>query len=552
MNSHKYKQIPLDGLAGLKQNFSADSMSGIMVFMLALPLSLGIAKASDFPAIYGLVTAIIGGVVVSFFSGSALAIKGPAAGLIVIASGAVTAFGGNDKLLGWHLTLAAIVIAGLLQILFGILKFGKFSDYFPGAAIHGMLAAIGIIIMSKQIHNLLGIDPALLNGKEPLQLIQMIPNSIIHENPHLAEIGFACLLVMIILSYIKNQHIKKIPPPMVVLAISIPLGYVLHLKTDGMISNYALVKVESILNVVSKNPINVNFSGLTSHPVAMIQYVILFALIGSIESLLTVKAMDSKDPYKRRSDTNKDLSAIGIGNVIAGILGGLPMISEVARSTSNVINGAKTRWANFFHGLFLLLALILALPFINMIPNAALAAMLIFVGFKLAHPKEFKHMWHIGKDQFLIFLTTIILTLAFDLLIGVLSGILLEILVNFYHGASIKGAFSTKLTRLIIDGEKITLQLSPDTVFTNILGLKKCMDSIPMGLQLEIDFSKVNLVDHTSMLTIYHFAEDYTEKGGHVKFVGKKYLVKTGDDKSSGRKYVNGNSVVNAGDINLL
>ena len=552
MNSHKYKQIPLDGLASLKQNFSVDSMSGVMVFMLALPLSLGIAKASDFPAIYGLVTAIIGGVVVSFFSGSALAIKGPAAGLIVIASGAVTAFGGNDKLLGWHLTLAAIVIAGVLQILFGLLKFGKFSDYFPGAAIHGMLAAIGIIIMSKQIHNLLGIDPALLNGKEPLQLIQMIPNSIIHENPHLAEIGFACLLVMIILSYIKNQQIKKIPPPMVVLAISIPLGFVLHLKTDGMISNYALVKVESILDVVSKNPINVNFSGLTSHPVSLIQYVILFALIGSIESLLTVKAMDSKDPYKRKSDPNKDLSAIGIGNVIAGILGGLPMISEVARSTSNVINGAKTRWANFFHGLFLLLALIIAVPFINMIPNAALAAMLIFVGFKLAHPKEFKHMWHIGKDQFLIFLTTVILTLTFDLLIGVLSGILLEILVNFYHGASLKGAFSTKLTRLIIDGEKIKLQLSPDTVFTNILGLKKCMDSIPMGLHIEIDFSKVNIVDHTSMLTIYQFAEDYTEKGGHVNFVGKENLVKTGDDKSSGRKQVKRNYVVNAGDINLL
>jgi len=537
MNYNKIKKIPLDGLAGLKQNLSADAMSGFLVFMLALPLSLGIAKASDFPTIYGLLTAIIGGVVVSFFSGSALSIKGPAAGLIVIVSGAVTAFGGNDKILGWHLTLAAIVISGLVQIVFGLLKFGKFSDFFPGAAIHGMLAAIGIIIMSKQIHNLLGVDPELLKGKEPLQLIQMIPNSIVSENSYLAEIGFACLMVLVILSYIKNQHIKKIPPPMVVLAISIPLGYILNLKTDGIVGNYALVNVGNILTVVRESPINVDFSGMYSHTGTFIQYVVLFALIGSIESLLTVKAMDSKDPYKRRSNTNKDLTAVGIGNFLSGILGGLPMISEVARSTSNIINGAQTRWANFFHGLFLLVSLIVAVPLINMIPNAALAAMLIFVGFKLAHPKEFMHMWHVGKDQFLIFLSTVIITLATDLLIGVLSGILLEIIVNFYHGASLKGVFSTNDINLVVDDKNVKLVLSPDTVFTNILGLKRNFDSIPDKRNLEIDFSQVKLVDHTSMLAIYSFANEYSENGGQVRFIGKEQLVKTGRDKNSGRKY---------------
>jgi MFS superfamily sulfate permease-like transporter len=536
MNTKKFKQIPLDGWAGLKQNFSADAMSGFMVFMLALPLSIGIAKASDFPPIYGLVTAIIGGVIVSFFSGSLLSIKGPAAGLIVIASGAVTAFGGEDKILGWHYALAAITIAGLVQIVFGLLKFGKFSDYFPGAAIHGMLAAIGIIIMSKQIHFLVGINPVLLKGKEPLELIAMIPNSLVHENPHLAEIGLACLAVLVLLSYVKNRHIKKIPPPMIVLAIAIPLGLILHLKTDGEVSNYALVSVGNIIDVLKENPINVNFSGLNNNLSNLIQYVVLFALIGSIESLLTVKALDGMDPYKRHANPNKDLLAIGIGNTLSGIIGGLPMISEVARSSANVINGAKTRWANFFHGLFLLLSLILAVPFINMIPNAALAAMLIFVGFKLAHPKEFKHVWHVGKDQFIIFIVTIFLTLATDLLIGVLSGIALEIIVNFFHGAKFKGSFSTKGSEIVITDDMVFLVLAPNTVFTNILGLKRNMDSLPRGTSVCVDFSKTHIVDHTSMLAIHKFAESFTERGGQIKFIGNEHLQKTGLDKDSTRK----------------
>ena len=180
-------KIPLDGFAGLKQNLTKDALSGFLVFLLALPLSLGIAKASDFPPIFGLVTAIIGGVVVSFFSGTLLSIKGPAAGLIVIASGSVAIFGGGE--IGWQLTLGAIVVAGLIQILFGVLKLGSLADFFPTSAIHGMLAAIGIIIMSKQIHTLLGVDPSLLKGKEPLELLAMIPNSIMHENFH-AIVGF--------------------------------------------------------------------------------------------------------------------------------------------------------------------------------------------------------------------------------------------------------------------------------------------------------------------------------------------------------------------------
>lgn len=533
INKNQKRYYPADGLAGLKQNFSKDTLSGFMVFLLALPLSLGIAKASDFPAIFGLVTAIIGGVLVSFFAGSRLTIKGPAAGLIVIASGAVTAFGGGE--IGWHLALGAIVVAGIVQIVFGVFKLGKLADFFPGAAIHGMLAAIGIIIISKQIHTLLGINPSHLNGKEPLELLAMIPESIIHENAHLAEIGIACLILLIVLSFIKHQKIKKIPAPLVVLAIAIPLGQALHIKTEGAISNFSLVKIGSIFDSFKGGLINADFSGLTSNIGSFIQYVILFALIGSLESLLTAKAIDSADPFKRKSDFNKDLIAVGIGNTIAGLLGGLPMISEVARSSANVGNGARTRWANFFHGLFLLLAVLFAVSFIEMIPNAALAAMLIFVGFKLAHPKEFVHMLHIGKSQFIIFTATVVVTLATDLLIGVGTGILFEIILNLMNGASIKNLFKSNIVLSKQTEEDYTLTVNGGLMFSNILGFKKIFATLPQGKNITIDVSKAKIVDHTSILTLNSLVEDYKDDGGSIKVEGFENHKQLGHSATSTR-----------------
>jgi MFS superfamily sulfate permease-like transporter len=368
-------KIPKDGWEGLKENFGKDALSGFMVFLLALPLSLGIAGACDFPKIMGLIPAIIGGLVVSFFMGGRLTIKGAAAGLIVIAANSVAAFGGGD--IGWHLTLGVIIVAGIVQILFGVLKLGKLSDFFPGAAIHGMLAAIGIIIMSKQIHFLLGIDPKILKGKEPLELLAMIPESIMSADHHVEIIGLLGLGILFGLTSFKKGFLSKIPAPLVVLILAIPLGLVFHFNETE--PTFDLVKVGSIFEAFTKGfdfdgtgffsrgLINVDFSGITNHTSTFILYVVLFSLIGTIESMLTAKAMDGKDPYKRKTNHNKDLISVGIGNTICGIFGGLPMISEVARSSANIHNGAKTRWANFFHGLFMLLALLVAVPVIEMI-----------------------------------------------------------------------------------------------------------------------------------------------------------------------------------------
>ncbi|MFM8348023.1 MAG: SulP family inorganic anion transporter, partial [Bacteroidota bacterium] len=297
-------QLPADGLAGLKENWKADMLSGFLVFLLALPLSLGIAKASEFPPAMGVLTAMIGGLVVSIFAGSRLTIKGPAAGLITICAGAVTEMGGGTE--GWHLALGAIVVAAGIQMIFGLLKFGSLSDFFPHSAVHGMLAAIGLIIFSKQIHVLLGIDPATLKGLEPLELFARIPDSIMHEDIKVTMLGVLSLVIIFGLPFVKSKILRKIPAPMYVLAVTIPLAWLMDFKNTE--PAFDMVKIGDFWGGIG---FNADFSLIGT--AVFWKYVIMFLFVNSLESLLTVKAIDDLDPWRRPSNPNKDLVAVGIG-----------------------------------------------------------------------------------------------------------------------------------------------------------------------------------------------------------------------------------------------
>ncbi len=530
MNSKVKKYIPADGLPGLKENFKTDAISGFIVFLLALPLSLGIAKASEFPPAMGLLTAIIGGVLVSFIMGSRLTIKGPAAGLIVIVAGSVAEFGQGDAVLGWKLALGAMVVAGVVQILFGVFKLGKLADFFPLSAIHGMLAAIGIIIIAKQIPVLLNDDPVLGKGKGPLELLANIPNFIINLDPKATIIGVVSLAIMLGWPKIKNKSIKMIPAPLVVLLFAIPCELFMHFKETE--PAYALVKIG---NFVDSLGFNASFDGISQTGI-FIKYVIMFALVGSLESLLTVKAIDLMDPFKRKSDMNKDLIAVGIGNTFAAFLGGLPMISEVARSSSNVNNGAKTRWANFFHGVFILVFVLLAAPILEMIPNAALAAMLITVGIKLAHPKEFIHTFKIGREQLAIFLITIFFTLFEDLLVGIAAGIVLKMIIHLFNGTPLSSFFKAP-TLVSFEGDNYLVEIDKSAVFTNYLGVKRKLESIPPGFNVTIDLKKTKLVDHSVMENLEHFKHDYeSNDNSKVTIIGLEKHKPLSNHPLSGRK----------------
>ena len=530
----KTLEIPKDGLEGLKQNWRVDAISGFLVFLLALPLSLGIAKASGFPAAMGVLTAMIGGMVVSIFAGSALTIKGPAAGLITICAGAVAELGALniEGYTGVQLACGVIVVMSLIQIVFGFLKFGSLSDFFPPSAVHGMLAAIGLIIFSKQIHVLLGIDPATLKGLEPIELYEMIPHSFANADPRVALVGIVSLVIIFGMPFLKGNFIKKIPAPMVVLVVTIPMAVIMDFRHTE--PAFDLV---SIGNFWENIRFNASFAAIGTG--VFWKYVVMFLFINSLESLLTVKAIDGMDPYKRESNANKDLSALGAGNALSGLLGGLPMISEVARSSANVNFGGRTRWSNFFHGFFLLVAMLLFIPVIEMIPNSALAALLIAVGYRLASPKEFFKTYKIGAEQLVIFVITIIVTVSTDLLIGVGSGILAKFIFHILNGAPLRSLFKPRY-EFSENGDEYSIAVKDSAIFSNLIGFKNLFKSLKPGKKVIINFAEARIVDHSFMEQLHHFEEEYQHGGGTVSVLGFEHFQVMSSHPLASRKLIVG------------
>ncbi len=496
------------------QYWKNDISSGFFVFLLALPLSIGIAKASGFPAAAGILTAMIGGLAVSFFpKSSPLSIKGPAAGLITVCAGAILEFSKIDdpsKALG-HLSGILIVMA-ILQVIMGYLKFGSLAELFPHSAVHGMLAAIGVIIIAKQIPVLLGDDPLIYRGESPIELLLDIPKFIQNAHPHIAIIGVFGLFVLFIIPFLKFKILKKIPGPMVVLLLTVPLSLAWHLKTEE--PAYALVKIGDFWGNIHFAP---RFDLISSW--VFWKYVFMFLFVNSLESLLTVKALDDLDPMKRKTNPNGDIIALGVGNGLSGLLGGLPMISEVVRSSANIDFGAKSRGSNFFHGFFLLTAMLLLIPAIELIPNTALAAMLIFAGYRLASPKEFIQTYRLGKEQLVIFLVTIFATLGTDLLIGVFAGILTKLLFHLIGGAPFRSLFVSK-HHIIKNETSIRVQILDSAIFTNILTFKGVFGDLPKNKTLILDFSQCALVDNPFMEFVEHLELEWTESGNAFEIIG--------------------------------
>ncbi|WP_437642019.1 SulP family inorganic anion transporter [Sorangium sp. So ce854] len=487
--------------------WKSDLVSGFLVFLIALPLSLGIAMASGFPPIAGVLTAVVGGVIATWLGSAPLTIKGPAAGLIVIALGAVQELGGGDNATGYRRALACIVVAAAVQIAFALARVGALGDLFPSSVVHGMLAAIGIIICSKQIHTLLGVTPT---AKEPLPLLLEVPASVLRLNPAIALIGVLSLLLLFGYPVLarRTRWMQKIPAPLLVLAVAMPLALVFHLEHRH---TYTLSSTDSTYTVGPKFLVNLpgnllqaitfpDFS-LVASPVSL-KYVVMFALVGSIESLLSAKAVSSLDPERRSPDLDKDLLATGVGNLAAGVLGGLPMISEIVRSSANIGYGAKSRLSNFFHGAFLLLFVAFAPGLIHRIPLAALAAMLVFTGVRLASPKEFVKTFRIGKEQLVVFIATAAITIATDLLVGVAAGIAVEMLIHVLNGAPLRSLFRPVIEERV-EGGRLVLRVKQAAVFSNYLSIKRRLAQHPDALTIEIDFQDTRLVDHTVMANLH-------------------------------------------------
>lgn len=546
---------PVGDVAGFIKYLRYDLISGFLVFLIALPLCLGIALACGYPAIAGIFTAVVGSVIATFVSNSELTIKGPAAGLIVIAIGCIESFGGDGAVGGfteidmqaYKLALAVGVGAAVLQILFGLFRGGILGEFFPLAAVHGMLAAIGIIIMVKQFPIALGYE----GGKgEPLEMIREIPHYIQHMNPEIALIGVVGILIMFLWPLVQKSaaFLKAVPAPLVVLLVTVPMGMYFDLLHEHAyeFNGYQYEVGESFLVTMPDRVFGMfdfittpDFSAYSpEHLGNSIVWILMFFIIGTLESILSAKAVDVIDPWKRKTDMNRDTIAVGLGNLVSSFVGGLPMISEIVRSKANIDNGARTRFADLWHGLFLLACVALLPTVLHRIPLAALAAMLLYTGFRLTHPTEFIHTYRTGPEQLVIFVATLVGVLATDLLIGIAIGIGVKMFIHLMNGVPVTSLFKPYLDVTIRDDNIAYVQAHKSAVFSNwILFRSKLVNAgINERRNVILDMSDTKLVDHSVMEKLHELESDFSDANLELKVIGLGDHKHLADHKYAARK----------------
>ena len=500
--------------------------SGFVVSLVALPLGLGLAIASEAPPIAGVIASIVGGVICSIFGGSNLTITGPGNGLVIVLLYSITSLGNGDLYQGYLYTLAAIVFSGVLMFLFGVFRLGALSEFFPSSSLQGMLAAIGIGILAKQLHVMLGVTT--VNGA-PLNVLSKVPDtlSFLFSNLTLyfwvpVFLGLFSLVVLIFYSKLRSPLFRMVPAPMWVIVFAVGVSFYLEFFTDGLYSISESLMIRLPKNIVTNIPAP-DYSLIGS--LEFITTVISITLIASIESLLSIKAVDKLDPQKRRSNVNKDLRSLGIATTLSGLIGGLPVVTVIARSSVNVNNGGSNRTSNFTHAMFLLVFVLIFQDLIERIALPSLAAILVYTGYKLAAPDNFIRILKIGREQAAIFIITFVITLTNGIVVGIATGILFTFLIHVYLNNSFF-LFSRNWLKpnvlMYLEAETGNYYLSVKNFcnFLNFFKLKKKLDEIPETSNVIIDFSLCDFVDHTVMEGLSEYISVFEKKGGGIEVIG--------------------------------
>ena len=514
-------------------NLKSDFASGLVVFLVALPLCLGIALASGAPLFSGIISGIIGGIAVGFLSKSHLSVSGPAAGLTAIVLTAITDLGAFDVF------LLAVLLAGLIQLLLGFIKAGTISNYFPTNVIEGMLAGIGVIIFLKQIPHAFGYDKdyegdfAFLQNDGENTFSELF-ETLGHIQLGSVVISSISLLLLIYWSKVPFfQQFKLVPPALIAVIVSvlaneffIASGSSLSIKSEHLVSLPVPSSIEEFKNIF----IFPDFTAITNSKVWIIAFTI--AVVASIETLLCIEAADRMDAQKRYTDTNIELKAQGVGNILSALLGGLPMTSVVVRTSANNNAGAKSKMSAIIHGILLLIS-VLAIPtLLNKIPLATLAAVLLLVGYKLANPKTIIHFWEKGKYQFIPFMATLLAVVFTDLLKGVALGMIISII--FILKGNMQRAYKFKKEEYH-DGDVIHIELAQEVSFLNKAAIKSTLASIPENSKVEINASDTVYIAHDVLDLIKEFKKIRAkEENIKVKLVGfkKAYgLISTGEEE---------------------
>lgn len=495
------------------KSIASDLPSAIVVYLVALPLCLGIALGSNTPLFSGIIAGIVGGIVIGLLSGSHKSVSGPAAGLTAIVITAIA------LLPSFEAFLVSVFICGAIQLILGFARAGVIGDYIPKSVIKGMLAAIGIILILKQMPHLVGYDKdfegdqAFLqqNGENTFTGIFGALNSI---TPAAILIGIVCIAFQFLWGSFaekKQGWIKLVPAPLLVVLLGIGINEMVKLQSPG----YGL-RAEHLVNIPIANSAKEFFSFFTFPDWAAITNKqvwisgVTLALVASLETLLGIEATDNLDPHKRITPTNRELKAQGVGNMVSGLIGGIPLTSVIVRSSANVHAGAKTKMSTIFHGFFILLSVAVVPQVLKIIPLSALAAILIYTGYKLAKPSLFREFYKKGWDQFLPFVATIVIILLTDLLVGVLAGLAIGL---FF---SARSNYKTAVF-VVNDDNNYLIRLRKDVSILNKRGIKSKLDSMPAKSSVLIDVSKADYIDKDIIELINDFARDAPARNVQVE-----------------------------------
>jgi carbonic anhydrase len=529
------QEKPENGLKGLKY-WKEDLLAGLVVSFVATPISVGIAIASGAPPVAGLISAVVAGFVLPLFGGSYVTISGPAAGLAPAIYAAILTLGHNDMETGFKMLLPVIFMVGLVQIVLSQLKVARFSKIFPMSVIEGMMASIGLMIVFKQIPLIIGHK---FQAHEFWGIVAETPSELLrHANPKVTLIGTLSLGLIVGLYALKNKIklLQTFPPQLITVIVGTILGSALMLDKKFLIS----LPDNPLANAMNLG----NFQLLFSHSsvLAMIPLIIVtLTLIDGIESLATISAVDKIDPYRRKSDPDRTLLAMGASNIVSSLGGGLTLIPEILRSSTNILVGGKTQWANFFCAFFVLTYLLLFKGVISMIPLTVLSAVVLYTGYTLCSPGLWKKVYRSGLDQFVIFLTTIYITVTYDLMRGIFAGVLLAAFINIlsivYHQKKAE-AFGKSLPQIALDTfknpvERVTtnqgtcdIYVNKPVVCTNFIALVSQLKAVPKNVQrVYVHFSRdVQVIDHTAAEHLLHYVEEAAENGQVVTLLGMDKL----------------------------
>ena len=526
MFNHSYSENCLGViLLFMFKNLKNDIPAGIVVFFVALPLCLGIALASGAPLFSGLISGIIGGIVVGALSGSKIGVSGPAAGLAAIVLVAIGDLGGFQNF------LVAVVLAGIIQILFGVLKAGVIGYFFPSSVIKGMLTGIGIIIILKQIPHFFGYDSEPegadsfieSTGENTFSALAHILDNITMGSMVVGFIGLAVILFWDNILSKKGKFFKVVQGPLVAVALGI-IFYVLTKSSETLgISGAHLVSVpipEDVSSFLGQFSFP-NFAAITNPDVWVVAFTM--ALVASLETLLCVEATDKLDPDKNVTPTNRELLAQGTGNVISGLIGGLPITQVIVRSSANIQSGGKTKFSTIFHGFLLLASVVLIPRLLNQIPLSVLAAILLVVGYKLAKPSLFKKMYALGWKQSVPFFVTVVGIVFTDLLVGISIGLLVGVIVILMK--SYQNSHFLHIEDKSNGKHKIKMALAEEVTFFNKGAILKELDSLPRDTYLELNLLKTRYLDYDIIEILEDFLIKAKERNIDIQLVSKRGVV---------------------------